>query len=347
MQSRCLLLYAPNVHSGGGFVLLNALLEAWPDDLPLFAWLDARAQASLRIPMNAQIEWVRPSIKSRLRAEYSLSKVAVSDDRILCFHGLPPLLPNKGEVLIFQQNRNYLGLVSLHSFGWRTRQRLRLEQTVAYLFRHRCATYWVQTPSMARELQKWFGEEPINIRVMPFLHTAASTPASDSPRWDFVYVADGEAHKNHRCLVEAWTILATRGLRPTLALTLTDRDGLLRHWLQQQIAEHGLQITDLGHLPHEKLLHLYGQSRALIFPSISESYGLPLVEAHQVGLSIVAAELDFVRDVCQPVQTFDPYSPVSISRAVLRFLGQTELLVEPVRAEAFLSAVMSERSTPN
>lgn len=39
------------------------------------------------------------------------------------------------------------------------------------------------------------------------------------------------------------------------------------------------------------------------------------------GLPIVAAELDYVRDVVTPMQTFDPTSPVSIARAVKRFLG--------------------------
>jgi glycosyltransferase involved in cell wall biosynthesis len=79
-----------------------------------------------------------------------------------------------------------------------------------------------------------------------------------------------------------------------------------------------------------------------VFPSVSESFGLPLIEARQVGLPIVASELDFVRDVCEPEHSFDPYSSVSIARAIRRFLGQNETPVEPVGAEAFLSAVMRE-----
>ena len=62
----------------------------------------------------------------------------------------------------------------------------------------------------------------------------------------------------------------------------------------------------------------------MIFPSTSESFGLPLVEAAHLGLPILAPELDYVRDVCSPVQTFDPTSPLSIARAVKRFLKVPE-----------------------
>ena len=51
-----------------------------------------------------------------------------------------------------------------------------------------------------------------------------------------------------------------------------------------------------------------------------ESFGLPLLEAKFLGLPILASELDYVRDVVEPTETFDPESPVSISRAVQRFL---------------------------
>lgn len=339
-HTRRLLLYAPNVHTGGGAVLLQTLLQAWPHDVRLFAWLDVRAQNRLTLPASAQIEWVRPAIGSRLGAEFSLARQATAEDRLLCFHGLPPLLPSKAELLIFQQNRNYLGLVPLDSFAWRTRQRLRFEQTVARCLRYRCASYWVQTPSMARELLAWYGDKPVSIRVLPFSPTMVDVARSSVTKWDFIYVADGEAHKNHRRLVEAWVHLAHQGLKPSLALTLSNSDTMLLTWIYKQVKEHGLQIFNLGRLAHDKLLPLYGEARALIFPSISESFGLPLIEARQAHLPIVASELDFVRDVCEPVHTFDPYSSISIARAIRRFLDKNESPVQPVNAATFLGALI-------
>lgn len=335
-----LLFYAPNVHTGGGFVLLQTLLRSWPADLPIVAWLDARARDRLELPENAKVEWVFPSIGSRINAELSLAKVATSDHRIFCFHGLPPLLKNNSNIIIFQQNRNYFGLVDISKFEWRTRQRLRFEQTVAYLFRERCKEYWVQTPSMALALKKWYGDKHVNIKILPFTEQFIYIKQFENRLWDFIYVADGVAHKNHRRLIEAWVLLAQQGLRPSLALTLSNRDTSLYIWIRDQIETYGLNISNLGQMEHDKLLNLYGQTTALIFPSYSESFGLPLIEARQAGLPILASELDFVRDVCEPSQTFDPYSATSIQRAVKRFIGQADLPLNPVGAVEFLRAVL-------
>ena len=69
-----------------------------------------------------------------------------------------------------------------------------------------------------------------------------------------------------------------------------------------------------------KIYEIYKKGATLIFPSLVESLGLPLVEAREIGIDIIAPERDYVRDVVSPVETFDPLSPLSISRAVKRYL---------------------------
>ena len=81
---------------------------------------------------------------------------------------------------------------------------------------------------------------------------------------------------------------------------------------------------------------LYGEVRALIYPSRLESLGLPLIEARAAGLPILAAELDYVRDAVDPEECFDPDSALSIARAVKRFLGYKEAPLPLIGAEAFL-----------
>lgn len=317
------LLYAPNVHTGGGFVLLQGLLAAWPGSEPLVAFLDARAHLRLKLPAQAQVRWVRATAASRWAAERALRREAHAGDRVLCFHGLPPLLRSAARVVVFQQNRNYLGLDPLSQFAPRTALRLAFERGVSRLLRHRVDQYIVQTPTMARELLRWWGDDrpPPAIRVLPFADAGPTPAAPSARRWDFVYVSDGEAHKNHRRLLQAWQLLAAEGLRPSLALTLSARDGALADEVDALRAAHNLAVENLGPMTHAEVFALYASARALVFASTSESFGLPLVEAHQLGLPVLAPEADYVRDVCEPVQTFDPLSPVSIARAVRRFLG--------------------------
>ena len=50
----------------------------------------------------------------------------------------------------------------------------------------------------------------------------------------------------------------------------------------------------------------------MIYPSINESLGLPLLEAKLKKLPIIASDMDFVYDVCSPISTFNPYSAKDI-----------------------------------
>jgi glycosyltransferase involved in cell wall biosynthesis len=317
-----LVLHAPGVHTGGGLVLLQNLLAA--PGLPL-AWanLDSRALEHVRLPRNAAVNAVEPRLLSRLRAEMALPGASSANSVVLCFHGLPPLLRPSGKVVVFLQNRNYLGLDPASTFDGRTRWRLPLERRLSALFKRNVDEYVVQTPYMARATRAWHGGEP-RIRIIPYLDAEPPVARAHLPKHDFIYVADGEAHKNHRVLLEAWALLAEGGLRPSLAVTL---DGHYRDLLAEidaTRARHELRVENLGMLSRKKLGEAYGASGALVYPSISESFGLPLVEASRNGLPIIASELDYVRDVCDPVQTFDPASATSIARAVRRYLQLPE-----------------------
>ena len=202
---------------------------------------------------------------------------------------------------------------------------------------------------MQHAVLRWYGArvpgQP-EVRVLPFV-AAQHSPSGQNgtvPVWDFVYVADGEAHKNHRTLLAAWQLLARDGLHPSLALTLSTRDMALKQELAALTDKAGLRIKDLGHMPHENVLSLYATAKAMIFPSTSESFGLPLIEATHAGLPILASELDYVRDVCSPVQTFDPTSPVSIARAVKRFLAVPEPALQLRSPQEFWRELLGARS---
>lgn len=74
----------------------------------------------------------------------------------------------------------------------------------------------------------------------------------------------------------------------------------------------------------------YAETKALIYPSLFESFGLPLFEARLLNLDVLASDSDFVRDLVEPIQTFDPYSPYSIANAVIRHMGIPALKAEGI-----------------
>ena len=58
-----------------------------------------------------------------------------------------------------------------------------------------------------------------------------------------------------------------------------------------------------------------------------------------MGLPILASELDYVREACDPVETFDPNSPKSIMKAVYRFIGKSYPKVKIESPISFLNEI--------
>jgi glycosyltransferase involved in cell wall biosynthesis len=268
----------------------------------------------------------------------TLKQLAKAEDVVLCFGNLPPLLHVSGRVTVFLQNRYLFGRRDLATFGWRARLRLLAERCwLRFRLKH-TIQICVQTPTMARELK---AETGMQARVLSFFPiTTPLDSRHELKRFDFIYVATGEPHKNHRNLVEAWKLLAKDGLHPSLCLTLDHKkDRHLLSWVEFEMRTACLRIENVGLRSREDLDQHYRESGALIYPSTLESLGLPLLEGAAVGLPILASELDYVRDVSVPVQTFDPGSPVSIARAVKRHLGIAKSPPQPLSPAAFLQAI--------
>ncbi len=262
-----IVLYAPNVHTGGGLVLLRALLLAWPKNRPLIAFLDARAPQLIPLDNSCLVSWVAPQLGARLRAEFALRTAAGSARAVLCFHGLPPLLPTSAQVFVFLQNRLYFDRMSMSHFAWKTRLRLGYERFVATVFRHRVRQYLVQTPAMERAVIQWCAAHPpsptLPVKIFPFIDALPEPSArvARTTKWDFVYVGDGEAHKNHRGLLAAWRLLAQQGIRPSLALTLSPHDKPLIRAVKSAHDQSGVHICNLGEIPRDKITELYASAR--------------------------------------------------------------------------------------
>jgi glycosyltransferase involved in cell wall biosynthesis len=120
-------------------------------------------------------------------------------------------------------------------------------------------------------------------------------------------------------LIKAWKLLENQNINPVLYLTLNE--SVFTDLINELSVSKSLKIINLGLISRDLLLDFYNKCDCMVFPSRYESFGLPLIEATRFKLPIVAPELDYVREVCCPVETFDPLSPVSLSDSVKRFLG--------------------------
>ncbi|WP_114689332.1 glycosyltransferase [Polynucleobacter necessarius] len=336
-----IILYAPNVHIGGGLTLLRSAIKSSPTAIAI-AFMDRRTKKKNLLTANAKVFWVKNSLLSRFISEINLYLISKPEDTVICFHGLPPLLKLAARVVVAPQNRLVLDRVSLEAYPWNVRIRTFLERLwFKYLERH-ASCFIAPTISMKKLIElKITKPTPILIgRVQDYLPDIAAikniTHGQDGPEYDFIYVADGQPHKNHKNLLEAWRILQDWGLHPSLALTVDcvafqEVCALIEHYRSQ----HSIVVNNLGCIERENIFETYKGVSALIYPSFVEALGLPLMEAAHFGLPIVGSELDYLRDVVDPVESFDPNSPVSIARAVVRFFGEKNIAIEVGRMDSF------------
>jgi glycosyltransferase involved in cell wall biosynthesis len=339
-----LLIHAFNIHQGGGATLLAGLLQKIPSNINVVVSVDSRMQIPDGIPECVSFEYVKPTFFGRLLAEYRLACISREGDQVLCFGNLPPLFKVKGFVSVFIQNRYLVDKKRLlMRLSPMLAFRLLAERIWLKQFKKRANRFFVQTSTMKKLTER---QLQVNAVLAPFApasltNFASSDIKSQSPRFDFLYVASGEAHKNHKILVAAWSSLAIEGLFPTLALTLDPIDSaeLVEH-IDGECKFHKLNINNLGRLQRHKLTELYRECGALIYASDFESFGLPIVEARIAGLAILAPELDYVRDLLDPEETFDPSSAISISRAIKRYLKVNVASFKTITADDFLGKVM-------
>lgn len=333
-----LIIQASNVHQGGGKALLLPLLAAVRQ--PCVVYVDERLRDIPELNSAVTVIRVRANLAGRLRAELALWKMATSDDLVLCFGNLPPLFPSRAKVVVFLQNRYLATRASTVGLPVRTRFRINLER----FWLKTClgtATLVVQTETMARATELRFKRPARAIPFFPSLQPVVRT--SEERDYDFVYVASGEPHKNHRKLVEAWEILHRQGIQPSLCLTLTSiRDRELWTWVQHRADLLGLSIHMQDVSDQAAVSRLLARSRAAIYPSLFESFGLPLLEARHAGLPIIASERDYVRDLVEPVATFDPDSALSIARAVMRHAGKSMEMASMNAPATFLRAIQAD-----
>lgn len=333
------IIYAPNVHQGGGRTLLLALLGA-SDEVK--AVVDSRLDIPSEIAGERILCRVAPSVLARLRAELWVRKIAGSDDVLVFFGNLPPVFRLPGKKVLFLQNRYLLKAKDTRQFPLVVRCRLAVERFLLRRGMRQIDQFVVQTHSMATELREELG---VDADVLPFAdrlsaHGATSPDGRCGPRFDYVYVASPEPHKNHFRLLQAWLRLHEQGLSPSLALTVRadDLPPDCRE-VQVELLRRGAQVHFLGPMPQSAVESLYANAGALIYPSMFESFGLPLVDANACGLPILAGELDYVRDLVDPAESFDPASAISIARAVARHMNRPLAKLGIVGPEEFLAHV--------
>jgi glycosyltransferase involved in cell wall biosynthesis len=129
-------------------------------------------------------------------------------------------------------------------------------------------------------------------------------------------------HKNHARALQALRVLGEDyGLRPLLVSTGAAREAQAD--LQAHIEALGLngRVRFLGYRPAAEMPALYAGAGALLFPSLFEGFGMPVLEAMWSGCPVVCSQTSSLPEIAgNAAALVDPTSPAEIAAATARVL---------------------------
>ncbi len=131
----------------------------------------------------------------------------------------------------------------------------------------------------------------------------------------FIYVGNAYPHKNLERLIEAMVSL-NKKVKEDIKLYIVSSRGVFIKRLEKLIDKFnaGGYVKLLGFVPDEKLKILYKKSLGFIFPSISEGFGLPGIEAMNSQTLVTCSNIPVFKEIYQDVPIyFNPFDFNSIS----------------------------------
>lgn len=139
----------------------------------------------------------------------------------------------------------------------------------------------------------------------------------------FVTIGTIEGRKNHALLLDVWEGLIARHGPAAPRLVLIGQRG----WEAQatfdrldnspQLAGH---VLELGRCSDARMVALIDGARALLMPSFVEGFGIPVIEALQRGVPVIASDLPVYRELAGEIPLYlDPADRAAWGEAVMAF----------------------------
>jgi len=190
----------------------------------------------------------------------------------------------------------------------------------------------------AADLESLAGVTPRRIHVVhegvdpAFAAGRTAAPASLPSRF-LLFVSTLEPRKNVVNMLEAFSLAVAAGYPGDLVLV--GRWGWRTEAAQAALERSPVRdrIHHLDYLDRPVLAAVMRRAEALLFPSLLEGFGLPVVEAMSCGVPVIVSRTSSLPEVAGDAALYvDPASPADIAAAVRRLAG------EPALAAALASA---------
>ena len=310
-----ILIDAVFIHEGGGKLLLKLLLEKLKEKgVSFFVLFDRRLQNDA-ITSHSYLEFADGFTERSIFYFKNRSRFST----VFCLGNIPPFpFQKKSRVIVYFHSTLFLD--KPYEITIKSRLSRYLKNWIFRKLVSRDYVWIVQTLRVKQRLVEQKILLPENIKVYPFFESVnyliQNLSSTKRIKDTFLFIGNATSHKNHKLLIEAFCKLYDNEKRGTLILTVT-KEYLEVFNLIEEKQKLGYPVLNMGYIENKsEIIKLYLQSEFYINPSLTESFGLTLIEAAECGCRILSCDLPYVDEVCTPSLKFISGSLDSIYEAM-------------------------------
>lgn len=297
------------INSSGGKYLLEYFIQKVSSESNIEEYIflfDNRFISNKIKLIPAQNIYYSNSSEFSRHSSYRLVFKKYKVNSVFCFSNVPPpfLFNTNCPVLVYFHN--VLIIESwVSNYSLKLKIILFLKSIYIYINLRGNIKWAVQSSLVKHKLSKYFNINPVKIYELPFFDNTCIESTGSYRDHLYFYPAEGVPQKNHKLLIDVWEKLSHYGIFPTLVLTIDELKFPKITKEVNRLKSINVKIINIGFLNREEILNQYKRSKYLIFPSLNESFGLPLVEAANLGCLIIAPDLEYVKKIIQTNLIFD------------------------------------------
>lgn len=302
-----IIIEASHTNFGGGYTLLIELLtqlesksfsnKVYTANKPVYDDLKKKNFRTSNIVLTNIVETLYRYTKKR--------------ERVIFFLSLPPFRTNKKSIVYFHNE-----LILRYN-----------KKSIKFFFYYIWLKYFIrnvdviacQTNNIYNALKKI---RPNKVLILPFFKKIEVIKEVNK-KHVFCYISSGEKHKNLPQLFKAIKQLLNK-YDVNLAVTIEDckSNKVLINEINK-INENANKsvIVNYGLVSKEKIIEIYSSSKALVFPSLFESLGLPLIEANMCGIQVLSSNLSYSHELLNFPIVFNPNEPKDIAKTLEKFIN--------------------------
>ncbi len=212
--------------------------------------------------------------------------------------------------VLYQANPKYFDRTWVRRMSRTQQATAILRRDLAFMMMRHSAAVVVPSEAMMGYLRSWpLCPREVLIEAVPHgidFNRFEFVPTPRSGQARIVALGDSYPHKDHGVLVEMMEELRRRDVDATLELTTRDDDSL-RHVavLRERIRAVGLEerIRLVGKVDAPSFL---SGADVMVMPSVTESFGFPILEAMASGVPVVASSIPSTKELLGDLGSYFP-----------------------------------------